>query len=527
VDAQAVAQQIRQAVAQVLADPTPQAVQTLRSLVESLPAVTAPVTVVAVAEIAQPSPAPASNNATVPTQSAAPAEAQAPLSLSTLSHGPAPAPSPAQAVVQREALAPLFSVLQASPEPLSVPALQAFISQQQSALQDSRSLPAQHLIQAVQTQVPQAQPEAILQEGLRALQALSQQLQALPPASTFKSPAALQSLASDAGLAAPRVSLQSLPTETVAEAVAWLQARDLPPQRPLVEAVAVFLQQDQDALPAVQRAVAQAQTLPPAVLEARPELKEAVAAAYQALQEASIHPDQPQLSERLQQWVSQQGLDLELRLAEGKSLPELHTASSAPQSAPAQRPELAAPLRPALRPALQQLEQQLRQALKEEPSSSSTTTLQSALQEAQTANRALSAVPLQAQSAPAFDTVHLPLPVALGQAFGGQLSVTWRQGRDRQLNEKDPVSVAVALNTGELGQVKVLLQVWKDAASARVVAQDLETADFLASGADDLKSGFAERTPFALQTLDFKAADPSRPEADAPDLPGPGLTLSA
>jgi hypothetical protein len=377
------------------------------------------------------------------------------------------------------------------------------------------------LVQAVQAQVPQAEPAAILHEGLKAVQAFSDALQALPPATRFEAPVQLQQIAQDAGLATPRLPLQSLPLETVAEAVAWLQARDLPPQRPLVEAVAVFLQQDHDALPAAQRAVAQAEALPPQVIESQPELKAAVHAARQALQDAAIHPDQPQLSERLQQWASQQGLDLELRLAEGRSLPQ--SAAPAPQEAPG----AAAPARPGLRPALQHLEQQLRQALREQAPESAPA-LQSALRETQTATRALSAVPLQSQSAPAFDTVHLPLPIALGQAFGGQLSVTWRQGRERALNDKDPVSVAVALNTGELGTVKVLLQVWKDAASARVIAEDAETADFLAEGADELKAGFADRTPFKLQALDFDTnEDGGGDAADAPVPPVQGLTLSA
>jgi hypothetical protein len=435
---------------------------------------------------------------------------------------PAPAVEPAVALVQRETLAPVFNAVASSAQPLPLPALQALVSAQSSALQDPQSVPAQRLVQSVQVQDPQATAPMILQQGLEALQAFSQALAVQPQDRPLSGTAPLQQAAADAGVAAPQVPLQSLPLETVAEAVAWLQARDLPPQRPLVEAVAVFLQQDQNALPAVQRAVSAAESLPPQVLASQPELKAAVETARQALDGAAIHPEQPQLTERLQQWASQQGLNLEMHLAEDKALPAPAQAFQAPHA----DASASTAQRPALRPALQQLEQQLKQAFRnaEEPSTSGA--LQSALRETQSANRSLSAVPLQAQSAPAFDTVHMPLPVALGQALGGQLSVTWRNGRDRQLNEKDPVSVAVALNTGSLGKVKVLLQVWKDAASARVVAEDPETADFLAGGADDLKAGFAERTPFKLQSLDFTAeAAPER--GGGLEASGPGLTLSA
>jgi hypothetical protein len=69
------------------------------------------------------------------------------------------------------------------------------------------------------------------------------------------------------------------------------------------------------------------------------------------------------------------------------------------------------------------------------------------------------------------------------------------------------------LDTEHLGRVNVLLQVFKNAAGARVVAQDKATADFLAQGGDELKEGFDQRTPFKLQSLEFTAAQ------DAPAAP--------
>ena len=170
--------------------------------------------------------------------------------------------------------------------------------------------------------------------------------------------------------------------------------------------------------------------------------------------------------------------------------------------------------------------------LQSQPSgSASSTALGAALKETQAAVRSFNALPLQAQSAPSFDTVHLPLPVWMNGTMGdGRLSVTWKQGRERSLDDKDPVNVAVSLNTESLGTVKVTLQVWKNAASARVTAQDKATADFLAQGADELRDGFSRRTPFKLQSLDFAAenqAPAAGPQAAAPEAPSAGLSLSA
>jgi hypothetical protein len=400
----------------------------------------------------------------------------------------------------------LQAALTQTPAP-TVQTLQQALDLLAQAFQSPASLPAQRLVQAVQVQHPQAQPENVLQAAQQALTQLQTALSPLPPSRPLSLPM-LQSVLDQAGIAAPRVPLQSLPVETVAAAVAWLQARELPPQRPLVEAVAVFMQQDHNALPAAQRALSQAAMLSPELLAQRPALATAVQNAQQALGQASLLPQTPALAGRLQAWAAQQGLSLEAGLARSAEAPRGEAMPSAP------------PAPQGLRPALQNLEQQLRLALQDplarQPEIAAP--IQSALAEAQNAGRALSAVPLQAQGAPAYDTVHMPLPVVMGADLGGQLSVTWRHGRDRQLDDKEPVNVAVALNTGELGPVKVLLQVWKGAASARVLAQDEATAQFLADSADELRGGFAERTPFKLQALDFAAASP-REGFDGPTAP--------
>jgi hypothetical protein len=289
----------------------------------------------------------------------------------------------------------------------------------------------------------------------------------------------------------------------VAEAVAWLQARDLPPQRPLVEAVATWISQDRSALPAAQKAVAMAQALPSGLLEARPQLAKAIQGAEVALQRSGFEPETQGLAARLQEWSQAQGMDLEAQLAQPQSS-QRSAGSSAAFAAPADGG--------GLKPALLHLDNELKLALKAPLAQDPPVArhLEATLRETQAAVQSMNAVPLQAQAAPAFDTVHLPLPVWMnGQLGDGQLSVTWRHGRERGLDEKEPVNVAVALNTESLGTVKVLLQVWKGQASARVIGQDPETAEFLASGADELRSGFAERTPFKLQALEFAVGDDS------------------
>lgn len=530
--------QVQAGVTALLQSPQAAPLQSLQAALSSLPAVAqaAQETQPATLPTAQPNGAPVTAapapEPTLPVTLAptieAPITASSTGSAATAASSPAPS-LPLQGLVQREATAPLLALASQSSRPATVESLQKALTQQISALQDAGSVPAGRLVQAVQAQFPQADPVQVLQTAAQTLQSAQSALAALPDPQAPIQAGQLQQVLADAGIATPRVALQSFPIETIAESVAWLQARDLPIQRPLVEAVASFLQQDHNALPAAARAVEQAQALPEPFVQQRPALQTAIQDAHTALQQAVIHADQPGLAQQLQAWGAQQGLDLEAVLL--TALPSHSAAPATAGPAPAGGLPVIAAEAPALRPAFQQLEQQLRHALTDDSAQKGDTAarIQSALGDAQNANRALSALPLQAQAAPAFDTVHMPLPVMMGQDMGGQLSVTWRQGRDRSLNEKDPVSVALSLNTGSLGTVKVLLQVWKDAASARVLAQDAPTADFLSDGADDLRSGFAERTPFKLQSLDFAVDAPGRRAEGTPSVEAPigGLTLSA
>ena len=337
----------------------------------------------------------------------------------------------------------------------------------------------------------------------------------------FNGENALQSALQAAGLPVPQTRLSGLGSDQVAEAVAWLQARDLPPQRPLVETVATWISQDRNGMPAAGRAVDEAAQLPQALLEARPSLQGAVSTAQQALQQAGLSPEHPELATALRQWSQAQGLNLEAGLMAGSTGAKPGAGATQPLAGSA-----------GLRPALVRLEGELRAALRDNApqSPADAQRLSTALKETQAAVQALNAVPLQAQSPPAFDTVHLPLPVWMnGQIAGGQLSVTWRKGRERELDEKEAVNVAVALNTESLGTVKVVMQVWKGSASARVLGETPEATAFLAKGAAELKEGFAERTPFVLQNLEFAvAAAKNGPEAAAPEDAAPGsLNVSA
>jgi hypothetical protein len=342
---------------------------------------------------------------------------------------------------------------------------------------------------------------------------------------------ALQSDLSSLGLPVPRADLATLPPETVASAVAWLNARGLPPQRPLVETVAGWMDQDSGALPAAQKALQGQAGLPDEVYADRPSLKQAYDALGQALDAAGIDPEADGLAGRLQAWASAQGLTLESDLGRpsGALLSAAPRGDTAPAGAQGPAAANAGAAQNTLRGSLLQLENELSQALQSAQPSSTAAGLNSALRDAQAAVRGFNALPLQAQGAPSSDTVHLPLPVWMNGVMGdGNLSVTWRQGRERGLDDKEPVNVAVTLNTESLGPVTVTLQVWKNAAGARVIAADKETAAFLAQGADDLKSGFAENTPFQLHTLEFAAADAAAVPAFSGSEPSSaGLSLSA
>ena len=392
-----------------------------------------------------------------------------------------------------------------------------------AAFADPNSPETQALVAAVQTQSPLSTPASIQGTASQTLAQVAAFYAQQPADQAVPGVSSIQSALRGLGLPVPRADLATLPSETVASAVAWLGARGLPPQRPLVESVAGWMNDEQNVLPGAQKALASQENLPPELLESRPALKAAYADLATALQASGLNPD-GDLATQLQQWAGAQGFSLESQFAEIGSGPSAAGLGSAPS---ASAPQSA----PTLRGALLQLEDALHSAAQAPATASPSAAagLDSALKETQAAVRGFNALPLQAQSAPAFDTVHLPIPVWMNGALGdGRLSVTWRQGRERTLNDKEPVSVAVSLNTESLGTVKVHLQVWKDAASARVTAQDKATADFLAQGSDELKSGFAERTPFKLQSVEFAAETASAP-SQAPGVEGPsaGIQLSA
>ena len=398
---------------------------------------------------------------------------------------------------------------------------QAAIQGLAKALGDPNSSASLRLVAAVQVQQPGAADVAVLESARQALQQAGAALAVAGSAPSSGDLAALKSALQASGLPVPQANLSGLGGNHVAEAVAWLQARDLPPQRPLVETVATWISQDRNALPAAGRAVAEAGALPKELLQGRPALQTAVEMAQQAWQQAGVSPEHPGLASALSQWGQAQGLNLEAGLLAGADNGHGgHGADPAANGASG------------LRPSLNRLEGELRAAVQDHAvhAPGDAQRLGSALKEAQAAVQALNAVPLQAQAPPAFDTVHLPLPVWMnGQIAGGQLSVTWRQGRERELDEKEAVNVAVALNTESLGTVKVLLQVWKGSASARVLGETPEATAFLAQGAAELRGGFSERTPFNLQNLEFAVADAKTvPESSAPEAPSAGgLNLSA
>jgi Flagellar hook-length control protein FliK len=432
----------------------------------------------------------------------------------------------------REALAQWLGPMNQSATPLTAGSLSGSARSLAAAFSSETLGPTQRLIAAVQAQSPQSSPEAIQGAAVRALQQAADFYGQLSAGRSVPGVQAVQSDLRSQGLPVPAADLATLAPETVASAVAWLNARGLPPQRPLVETVAAWMDQDRSAMPAAQKAL-QGQDILAETLDTRPSLKQAYEALGQALQSAGMDPESDGLAGHLQAWASAQGLTLESDLAAGSSgVPVPEAAPGAPSGA-VTSPD-ARGGSSSLRGSLLRLQNELSQALQSTQAASSVDAegLNSALRDAQAAVRGFNALPLQSQGAPSFDTVHLPMPVWMNGALGdGRLSVTWRQGRERELDDKDPVNVAVTLNTESLGPVTVTLQVWKNAASARVLAQDKETAAFLAQGADELRAGFSENTPFALNSLDFSAESAPAPAGfrgpGEPEAPSLGLSLRA
>ena len=467
------------------------------------------------------------------TQAPAPTTGNALPAQAAASTAPAPLPPTAALPIRREAVVQLFQALP-TPEadqpllPASVSAAAQALSQ---ALNDTQSPQSQALVRSVQSQFPQAQPTQILNEAKQALAQVVEHFDSLPVARPLPGPQAIGAELEAAALPAPRATLSQFPREVVFEAVAWLRARGLPPQRPLVEAAAQFLTRGQANLELAARAASAQESLPEGLLTWRPGLKQAFVNLDRAIQNSTLKLDGPDLGAQLRQWPKSSGLALEKDLLQAfeAAQPESPTSSAVTTPGTPVRPQAG---QPTLREALAQVQHEIKEALRD-PAGASASVAPKLEQAASDANRAmqgLSALPLQAQPSPSFQSVTLPLALPLnGPLNGGQLTVTWRQGQGRNLDEKDPVNVAVALNTESLGEVKVLLQVWKGHASAVVKAQDEETAAFLATGAAELKQGFAERTPFRLQNLDFDVSQPGEalPGEEAVLPQGAGLNLSA
>jgi hypothetical protein len=521
-------QAVQTAVAAVLAQPSPASVEALSAALARLPLAEA----AAMPATEPPSGTRPGTEASVGSTNAAPI-GQAPVATTTPFQVSLPSlPARREAMVQL--LAQPAAQGDAQTGAVRTAPLAAQAESLDQAYRQPESAPSRALVAAVLAQQPDAVPAQILSDARQGLTGLLSALRSPQSPAVLPSPAALRNWLQEGGQALPQLNLSQLPPEHVAEAVAWLQARDLPPQRPLVEAVAAWIDQDQTALPATRSALHSAQALPSELVSARPSLGQAIEQLQGALDLSTLQPESPDLAQRLSQWSQAQGLDLESRLGASDPLPGNGTAGAAAAAWPAQgHGAPAQDLAVALKPALLRLTAELKAAMKDPLAQSPQVArhLDALSQQTQAAVQAMNAVPLQAQAAPAFDSVHLSLPVWMSGPLGdGKLSVTWRHGRERQLDDDEPVNVVVALNTESLGPVKVQLQVWKGNANARVIGIDPAAAQYLAGGADDLRRGFAERTPFKLQTLEFAATE-GGPQASGPEAgsaPGAGgFDLSA
>ncbi len=445
---------------------------------------------------------------------------------------------PAEAAVVREALAQWLGPLASSTE--SVPAAWSTLARGlAAAYADPASPQSASLLASARAQGASGPSAELLAAAGATLERAAAVADAAPLAGL---PGLRAALAAD-GFPVPAANLATLPPATLGEAVAWLGARSLAPQRPLVESVTAWIVQGRQSLSAARQALESASGMAPEVSAAQPGIGAAVEALSQALAAAAVDPGSPGLVAAIQGWASRQGLTLEGFLASaraGTAMAPSNAAASTPGVlSPGDSPagtamvpsNAAAPAPAGVRQALLRLESELGKAAAQSgiPAGGSAP-LDAALRDVQAAVRASNAVPLQAQPAPAFDTLHLTLPVWMGGALGdGHISVTWRQGRDRTLNEDEPVTVAVALDTEGLGPVGVRLQVWKSSAMASVTARDEATARFLKGGEAALREGFARETPFDLRAVEFHAGAPGAP-ARRPPSAGPavpGLSLSA
>jgi hypothetical protein len=437
-------------------------------------------------------------------------------------------PSPAQPAEQSSVLQAALQVLSQLSDPGSPLASQMLQAAQASTSMEGRQvLPPETAVTEdpgtggtpqAPTSVQVPSQEVLLASARDLVAGTVANLRAQPLSVPAESELSLTQTLQGRGLGQPDIPLASLPREAVLEAVVFLQARDLPVTPSLVAPVANTLALKQAPLLAVAssaapqstlipaesltRTLTQAAQLPPEVLQASPKLAQAVSDFQQTLENLAVDPEGPAVAQKLEALLADGGAHLEARLALEAGSTDLKHPSAAGLLSPASGTSGTSG---DLKVSLLKLRQAVAQA-ENTPGlpQASRLTLENFGAQVRESLASLTSLQLANLPQPAHESVVINVPIWFGrQILPGQLTVTWRRGRENKLDDKEPVNLVFQLHTRALGEVRVLLQVWKKDCNCRVELANQDALDHVKRYLPDFRSAFESNTPFEMKALDL------------------------
>ncbi len=374
---------------------------------------------------------------------------------------------------------------------------QNFVSSLNAAIPDSNVTVPSSALRSLQAQFPTADLQTLNAALVQAKQSIIQAFVASPPSYDLKNSADLTLALRQVGLNPPSQDLAALPRVTVQEAVIFLKARNIDVTRAAVEAVATYLSSDGDLSAPLSR-IAETQTqMPKEALVQHPALNQALTRLSDTLRALALDGsvEHNAFNQQIKAVADKLGMNLEHDLALANVLKDPKSATTT------------VPLEQTLKAVLETVHAEASKALASSSMRSQpdvSLSLQATLKDVSSALASLTTSQLAARPTPAYEVLNIQLPVwAGGQMQRGDLSVYWRRGAAKDLNERDPVNVLINLDTRGLGPVRVLMQAFKSECRCQVLVQDKTTLNFVRGEGSDLRHGFDERTPFNLSRLDF------------------------
>ena len=377
--------------------------------------------------------------------------------------------------------------------------LNAVLTQFKSLIMQSGSTPLQAVQAQLNLQGVKIETPVLQQQMLATVEHIQNAFQADPVTQAPMQQEQVLSMLSGSGVETPGILLSQVSRQTVLEAVVFLQARQLPVTRATIETVAGRIHTNSNLVQQVNQVIAGGKETVQ-LFPSNQTLSQSVQNLDQFFQSMTVRPEFAETTAvQLQQSVRANGFHVEADL--------INTLKNF------QKNESGIPVEQApkgiegnnLKSELMKLQREISEIIKgDSPIAKGNTHLQNLHDNVSRSLQTLHTLQLSAQPTSAQDVTTLHVPVWVGgQLEGGQLSVYWKKGSEHKLSEKDPVNVALVLNTRGLGEVRVGLQVLKNSCSVQFYLPDDESTRLVQSESINLSEAFSDRTPFKLQGMAF------------------------